>query len=112
MRAGVNGGGRLKRLIIVYKAVHSQGRYEQPVVSDYTMDSEVILVRRPSPLVPSLSASRKENMNIAIFYPDSEIQVDDDVIRNCILNMPYVTANTKFRSVGFQTVHALLLAGV
>jgi len=52
-------------------------------------------------------------MAIAIFYPNSKIQVDDDLIREVILNMAFVQGYVhKFNSSAFSTVYALLLAGV
>jgi hypothetical protein len=52
-------------------------------------------------------------MDIAIFYPDSEIQIDDDLIRGVILHMDFVHGyKPKFSSSAFNTVYALLLAGV
>ena len=52
-------------------------------------------------------------MDIGIFYPDSQVQVDDDLIRGVILNMEFVHGfRPKFNSSAFNTVYALLLAGV
>lgn len=50
-------------------------------------------------------------MDIGIFYADSQMQVDDDFIRELIIGMN-PTADEKFKSSAFQMIHALLLAGV